>query len=326
MSQPAFQADAGDLANARNATVYTGDPILTAEDTDGDGVVERRSWDVDADGDADIVAEVDSYSGREFVTHQDAYTRAGYVTAKDDDQDGRIDTLMRDTDGDGHWDRFDHDVDGDGVADRYGYDIADGVDPEPARWVGAQPEARDDQWVADAVADPTDAGRPVPAQDAAIPEYVPDPVYAPAVEASALDLPVTADPRYGSGADSDADGREADYEQETVNTFADTLQDTPSPERLDAMAAPDGYGSGANAETDAREMDYEQETVNTFADTLQDTPSPERLDAMADPSPYEAPVGADHVDDAAASPVFAPVAEASQADDARADLDDDYVG
>ena len=171
MSQPAFQADAGDLANAGNATVYTGDPILTAEDTDGDGVV-----------------------------------------------------------------------------DRYGYDIADGVDPEPARWVGAQPEARDDKWVADAVADPTDAGRPVPAQDAAIPEYVPDPVYAPAVEASALDLPVTADPRYGSGADSDADGREADYEQETVNTFADTLQDTPSPERLDAMAAPDGYGSGADAE------------------------------------------------------------------------------
>jgi hypothetical protein len=278
MSQPDAPLTADALRVGETVTRYEGDPIVTAEDTDGDGVVDRRSWDVDADGYADLVAEVDSYSGREFVTQHDGYTRAGYTTIKDDDQDGRLDTLMRDVDGDGTWDRFDRDVDGDGQADRYGYDMEGVVDPEPTRWVDRQPEARDDRWVDDAVADPMGAGGPVPAQDAAIPEYVPDPVYAPAVGGSALELPVTPDPGYGSGADE-------------------------------------------------RETDYEQEAVNAFADTLQAAPAPERFDAMTDTSPYEAPVGADQVEDASASPVLAPVAEASQADDAMADPDDDaYMG
>jgi hypothetical protein len=98
--------------------------------------------------------------------------------------------------------------------------------------------------------------------------------------------------------------------------------DVPDAGVADPGPADPGFGSGA----DEREMDYAQEAVNTFADTLQDTPSPERLDAMTDTSPYEAPVGADQVEDASASPVFAPVAEASDLSDAMADPDDAAVG
>jgi hypothetical protein len=254
MSQPDAPLTADDLDIAGRATVYTGDPIVRREDTDGDGKVDRLSVDYDADGDADLIEKDTDGDGRFDDTWVTTNTSSNVSGFADNDGDGHYERVLRDTDGDGVSDGVEEDLDGDGVADRFGLGLGpDDPFGEPEVWVDRLPEPRDGMTSDDAAGFPPLRG--------------PDDLHVP-----------------------------------------------------DAAVADPGFGSGA----DEREMDYEQqEAVNTFADTLQGAPTT----AVVDPAPpYEAPAGADHVEDAAVSPVFAPVAEASDVNDAMADPDDDYVG
>jgi hypothetical protein len=243
MSQPETPLTADALRVGETATRYEGDPVVTRIDSDGDGRVDRVEVDLDADGDAEIIERDTDGDGAVDDSHVDLDGRSNVVGFGDQDGDGHYETILRDTDGDGRADREDLDLDGDHVADRFGYGL-DEADP---------------------------FGGPTYAADR-FPE-----------------------PREG---------------------ITEPLVDAPlGPDALD------GFGSGAGSGADEREMDYEQEAVNEFADTLQDTPTT----AVVDPAPpYEPP--AEEVDDSSAAPVFAPVAEASDVDDAMAQPDDDYVG
>src|SRR5918993_1521573 len=176
MSQPDAPLTAADLDIAAQATVYTGDPIVHREDTDGDGRIDRIEVDYDADGDA-----------------------------------------VRDG--------VEEDLDGDEVADRFGLGLGpDHPFGEPELWVDDLPEPRDGMTSDDAAGFPPLRG--------------PDDLDVPA---EAVADPGSADPGFGSGADE----RETDYAQEAVNTFADTLQAAPAPERLDAMVDTGPYEAPA---------------------------------------------------------------------------------
>ena len=225
MSQPDAPLTAADLDIAAQATVYTGDPIVHREDTDGDGRIDRIEVDYDADGDADLIERDTDGDGRFDDTWVTTNTSSNVTGFADEDGDGHYERVLRDTDGDGVSDGVEEDLDGDGVADRFGLGLGpDDPFGEPELWVDDLPEPRDGMTSDDAAGFPPLRG--------------PDDLDVP--DAAVAD-PGSADPGFGSGADE----RETDYAQEAVNAFADTLQAAPAPERLDAMVDTGPYETPA---------------------------------------------------------------------------------
>ena len=250
MSQPDAPLTADDLDVAAQATVYTGDPIVHREDTDGDGRVDRIEVDYDADGDADLIERDTDGDGKFDDTWVTTNTSSNVTGFADNDGDGHYERVLRDTDGDGVSDGVEEDLDGDGVADRFGLGLGpDDPFGEPEVWIDRLPEPRDGMTADDAAGFPPLRG--------------PDD----------LDVPdaAVADPGFGSGADE----REMDYEQEAVNEFADTLQEAPSPERLDAMVDTSPYE--APAEPSDVDSAYAEPVFPPVAEAS------DVNDAMADP-------------------------------------------